>query len=220
MENRRRNTRRERRNPLEHPVGILLAELGDLIFLNLLWLLCSLPLVTVGASTSALYAVCLKKATGESPPVFRAFFHHFKQNFKQATALWLLSLGVLLVGAADLYYAGQDAAGNLGLLFSLLGAAGLMVWAAISAFAWPLTARYTYRFRDLIRNAVVMTGLCWRQLLGILGCWLLPGLLVLLAPGMTLRFFGWALVLWGVSGPVYLAARFSWRAFLRQHLEP
>lgn len=215
-----KNRRRERRNPLEHPVGILLAELGDLIFLNLLWLLCSLPLVSVGASTSALYAVCLKKAAGESPPVFRAFFHHFAQNFKQATALWLLSLAVLLVGAADLYFARQDAAGDLGLLFTLLGAAGLMLWAALSAFAWPLTARYTYRFRDLLRNAMVMTGLCWRQLLGILSCWLLPVLLVVLAPGVALRLFGWALVLWGVSGPVYLAARFSWRAFLRQHLEP
>ena len=55
--------------------------------LNLLWVVCSLPVFTIGASTTALYYAALKMAKGEESYPARMFFRAFKENFRQATAL-------------------------------------------------------------------------------------------------------------------------------------
>jgi uncharacterized membrane protein YesL len=66
-------------------------------YLNLLWLVCSLPIVTIGASTTALYYVTLKIAENEEGDITQQFFRSFKANFKQATVLWLILLAVGIV---------------------------------------------------------------------------------------------------------------------------
>ena len=67
-------------------------------YLNLLWIVCSLPIITVGASTTALYYVTLKIAEDREGDITQQFFRAFRSNFKQATQLWLmlLLLGVVL----------------------------------------------------------------------------------------------------------------------------
>ena len=67
-------------------------------YLNLLWFVCSLPVFTIGASTAALYDVTLQIAREEDPPLTSRFFKAFRENFRQATILWLilLVLGTLL----------------------------------------------------------------------------------------------------------------------------
>lgn len=63
-------------------------------YLNLLWFVCSLPVFTLGAATAALYDVTLRMARGEEPGLTRRFFQAFRENFRQATTLWLILLGV------------------------------------------------------------------------------------------------------------------------------
>ena len=58
-------------------------------YLNLLWFVCSLPIITVGASTTALYAVTLKIARNEEGNITTQFFWAFVRDFRQATTLWL-----------------------------------------------------------------------------------------------------------------------------------
>ena len=70
----------------------------DLILINLLWLVCSIPLITIGAATTAAHYSCQKYARGEGT-LFRNFFHAFRQNWKQATVIWLL---ILLLAASFL----------------------------------------------------------------------------------------------------------------------
>ena len=69
-------------------------------YLNLLWILCSLPIFTMGAATTALYYSTLKIVRGEDSHLTKLFFRSFRQNFKQATLLWLilLAVGALLAG--------------------------------------------------------------------------------------------------------------------------
>ena len=69
-----------------------------LIWLNLLWFLCCLPIVTIGASTTALYSVTLKYARDEEGYLTRSFFQAFRQNFRQSTIIWLVmaAIGILL----------------------------------------------------------------------------------------------------------------------------
>ena len=74
------------------PFGRFMNRLVDVLFLSLLTLLCSLPIVTVGASFSALYYVLFRMARGTDEGVMRDFFKGFRQNFFKGTALWLIIL--------------------------------------------------------------------------------------------------------------------------------
>ena len=68
------------------------------VYLNILWFLCCIPIVTVGASTTALFYVTLKMSKNEEGNITKAFFHSFRENLKQGTLIWLilLALGILL----------------------------------------------------------------------------------------------------------------------------
>ena len=66
----------------------------SLIVLNVLWLVCSLPVVTLGASCAALYQVLGKVIEGEDGHVARRFFRAWGENWKKATPVWLILLVV------------------------------------------------------------------------------------------------------------------------------
>ena len=98
-----------------------MGKLWDALVLNILWMVCCIPLVTVGAATTAVYYVALKLARDEEGYVISSFFKSFKENFRQATALWL----VLAAGAAALavdcrFLLAGDGGGVLPLALSLI----------------------------------------------------------------------------------------------------
>ena len=68
----------------------VLEKIADFVILNLLWAICCIPVVTIGASTTALYYVMLKMVRNEESHVAKMFFKAFKQNLKQGS---ILSLG-------------------------------------------------------------------------------------------------------------------------------
>ena len=61
----------------------------NLIYLNILFLLCSIPLFTIGASLTAMYTTMFKMLHKDDPFIGKTFFKSFKNNFKQATILWI-----------------------------------------------------------------------------------------------------------------------------------
>lgn len=115
-------------------------------YLNLLWFVCSLPLFTVGASTTALYYVTLKIAKGEETSVTRMFFRSFRENFRQSTVLWLilLVLGLLLAGDGYiLFHLRAASTGAIAVFWTLLLA--VLIVAAIAYvivlfYVFPLIA--------------------------------------------------------------------------------
>ena len=90
----------ERRTPMrdlcntDKPLFAVLTKLTYSAYLNILWLVCSLPIVTIGASTTALFYVTLKMAEDRDDGLTRMFFKAFRENFKPATKLWLILLAV------------------------------------------------------------------------------------------------------------------------------
>ena len=73
-------------------------KITDLVTLNILWLLCCIPIITIGASTSALYQVTLQIAENRDSYITKEFFKAFRENFRQATIVWL----AVIVGT-DIY---------------------------------------------------------------------------------------------------------------------
>ena len=75
---------------IESPFMQLLTRVGDLIIVNVLYLLCCVPIVTIGAATAALHKVGQAIVYDTDNGIAKTFFRAFRDNFKQATALWLM----------------------------------------------------------------------------------------------------------------------------------
>lgn len=73
----------------EHIIIRILTRIFDLILLNILWLLTSIPVVTLGAATAALYSVLLSAAEKKEGYIVRDYWKAFRRNFKQSTIVWL-----------------------------------------------------------------------------------------------------------------------------------
>ena len=76
-------------------------KLMELMWLNVLVFVTSLPVITIGASFSAMHTVLVKIYRDEEDKITREFFSAFKQNFKQATLIWLIYLGIFAVLILD-----------------------------------------------------------------------------------------------------------------------
>ncbi|MCH4192691.1 MAG: DUF624 domain-containing protein [Butyrivibrio sp.] len=90
----------------DNAISKFFRTIGNIWYLHILWLVTSLPVITVGASTTALLYSMMKLHEEDGYPT-ENFFHSFKLNFRQATGLYLIYLAVGAVIAADLVIANQ-----------------------------------------------------------------------------------------------------------------
>ena len=94
---------------MDNKFFVFMGKVADLCMLNLLCIACCSPVVTAGASQTALYYVTLKMVRNEEAYIFRSFFKSFKENFKQATII-----NVIMLIVAVLLYLDTNIAGNMG----------------------------------------------------------------------------------------------------------
>ena len=132
-----------------------LCLVGNLALLNILWLICCLPVFTIGAATTAMHSVLYKYIEGTDDEVARPFFKAFIANFKQATVIWLPALVVAVLLALDAFYLYTNATGLMLLLwlpFTLIA----LVWLVIMTYAFPILARYDSPTRNIIQNSALL----------------------------------------------------------------
>ena len=86
---------------LDSPVMVFLSKVANLMILNVLTIICCIPIFTAGAAITALYYVTIKMARGDDPYIIKGYFKSFKENFKQATIIWLIMLVILAIIAVD-----------------------------------------------------------------------------------------------------------------------
>ena len=131
-------------------------------YLNLLWMVCSLPVFTAGAATAALYDVTLRIAREEDPPLTTRFFRAFRENFRQATVLWLILLGVGALLGTDayiLYHLYKSTAGMVSVICTL--GLALIIVAAIAyvivlIYVFPLVASVKNTSFAMLKNALLI----------------------------------------------------------------
>lgn len=140
----------------------LLLRLCYACYLNLLWFICSIPIFTIGASTTALYYSSLKIIRGEEGYVGRTFFRAFRENFKQATVLWLILLGAGLFLAGDgyiLYHLRQSAEGPMAVVWTLILAiviAAAVMYVIVLEYVFPLLASVSNTNRAMLKNSFLI----------------------------------------------------------------
>ncbi|WP_297712562.1 DUF624 domain-containing protein [Clostridium sp.] len=79
-------------------------RVADLFILNILWIFCSIPIITIGATTTTLYSVNLKFIDNEEENLIKTFFKSFKENFKKSTIIWLIILSLSIILGVNLVF--------------------------------------------------------------------------------------------------------------------
>ena len=194
----------------------LLLKLCYACYLNLLWFVCSIPIVTIGASTTALYYASLKVVRDEDSHVAALFFRSFRQNFKQATVLWLILLGVGLFLGADgyiLYHLRLSSNGTMAVMWTLILAvviAAAVVWVIVAEYVFPLLASVANTNKAMLKNAFLIgTHYLFATILVfavhfamffVVVAWFTP--LIVFGEGLCARISAWLLnrILISVSG--------------------
>ena len=141
---------------LDNPVWRFVGKVFDMMVLTVLWVVTSLPVVTIGASTTALYYVGMKLARDEEGYIIKDFFRSFKENFRQATAAWaiLLALGIFFAVDLTWYYQFKSGVGvMIFFMFVILTALYIMVL----TYAFPLLARCRTSVKQIFLMAFVMS---------------------------------------------------------------
>ena len=132
-----------------------LSRLGDMFLLNILYLISCIPVVTIGAATTALYYNMLKMAENRESYVWRDYWKSFRQNFRQATIVWMILLACILVLGADLLLLGgmSEALGAVTALIVIVLSIFLIM---MGVYIFPVLARFDNTVKNTFKNALIM----------------------------------------------------------------
>lgn len=141
----------------DNPVMRLITKIVYSVYLNILWFLCCIPIFTVGASTTALFYVTLKMAKNEEGNITRAFFRSFKENFRQATIIWLilLSLGIVLGVDGYVFYhmKFENIIWTIGMAIFLVALAAYLI---VLMYIFPLLSRFDNTTKAMFKNSLMI----------------------------------------------------------------
>lgn len=138
---------------LDNPFNRFMTLVFDIALLSILFAVCSLPVVTFGASAAALYSVMLRRVRNEEGAILKGFFQAFRENFRQGTIAGLIFIAVNLLMFLD--YRLISVIKNV-TLAAVSAAAIMMVvlmTAGVFAYVFPLIARYENSLRAAFNNA-------------------------------------------------------------------
>lgn len=154
-------------------IHIFLNKLGDIIVANLLFLLCCIPIITIGPALTALYHCMLRTVKGNNNGTTKTFFRAFKENFRQSLIVWLGLLAVGFILLLNIRFL-QNTASVVSkpLFYVSLGIAGLVIILALYIF--PVIAAFANTTVNLLKNAYVFAFLHFPSTLAIAVITILP----------------------------------------------
>jgi uncharacterized membrane protein YesL len=129
-----------------------LNKVADIMILDILIIIFSIPIVTIGASYTAAYYVAMKMVRDEESYIIKGFWKSFKENFVQSTILWIIVLifaGVLVFDYRLILYSGVEFAQWMKI--ALLAVTAVMLMGV--SYIFPMQARYTNKVVNTIKNS-------------------------------------------------------------------
>lgn len=178
---------------------------GRMVLLNVLFLLCSIPVITFGASSAALYGCIQKMQKGDDNKVLPLFFKTFAANFKTATLAWLILLPFVALCVVDLLVVPSG-------LWRMIATLGLQVCAMVAVLLFPLCARYENRPATHVKNAFLLAMGNLPRVLAIFVIWGIPIAACLLS-GTVLYVLSIMWVLFGYAMLSWLNQALLWPIF-------
>lgn len=171
---------------------VFCSRLTELVTLNLLWILCCLPLVTIGAATTALLS-SLYVWRAQEPCGPKVFFSHFRKNFGKATVLWLaMAIFGAMLALDYVLVANMDFPGRMAVIGVIFFIGFCLVF--FGGMVFPLLSQFPGSIRDMVINAVLLSLAQLPKMLLVTCANLLPVALVILMPKVfVMTGFVWIL---------------------------
>lgn len=141
---------------IDSPVMRFLGRVGDILLLNIVFVVTSIPVITIGTALSALYTVAMKLVRGEDPAIIKEYLKAYKRNFKPATICWLIMavIGVLLFVDFRLV---AVFSGTAYTVMRLLLAMILGIWLLTFLYLFPYIARFENTILNSMKNALFLS---------------------------------------------------------------
>lgn len=190
-------------NSLKEGIIKFLTISGDLIVLNLLWIVCSIPIVTIGPTTNALFDVCLRIAEDDDTVILKRFFQTFKKNFKQSLIVGVLSIFIIITLYADVRYI-FAIEGSLQKIYIVVAFIVLAILLTIITYVNCLIAKYDNTLKEHFINAFKLVFICPLQTILVWLIILSPILMAIFIQPIILLYMGGLILMFAVSLPVYL----------------
>ncbi len=190
-------------------VSRFLTRLGNLFVLNLLTIVCSIPIFTIGAAMTALYTSTLRLARNEDGALLTGYFKAFKDNFKQATIVWLIAGAAIVFMTFDIWLL-QSLEGSFGQVYRILLFVLILLFLMELVYIFALIARFENTIKNTVKNAIVLSiGKLLPAMLILIGT-VLPVLVLMISYRFVIVD-----ILIGAAGPAYLASLYFATLFKR-----
>lgn len=177
-----------------------LNRVGDLIWLNILTLICSIPIVTAGAAAAAMLQITMKMVKNEEGLITASYFRAFRENFRQATAIWLIGGGISLFLYMDIWLLGK-VENSFVQIYKVVLFVLLLFVMMFTFFSLAVSARFENTLKNTIKNGMLFCMIhIFKSILMFAVMWI-PVILL----GVSLRFLS-VNVLIGISGPAFLVS--------------
>lgn len=194
-------------NP-ENKFWNFMGKVTDVACMSILWLLTSLPLITIGASTAAFYSFTLDAVQDGEGAVLRSYFSEFRKNFKKATILWMLQLILTVFLTVNLFAAWNFylAKGIIGLGLLSLALFGMIVCIGTGLYLYPILVSYDFPIKKVIADSFIMAVGNPHVTLSVIVVFLLAGVGIYYISGL---FFFW------IGLAIFFSSYFIWGLFLK-----
>lgn len=185
---------------MDSPIMRGLSKMADIVVLNILTFVCCIPIITIGAALTAQHYVVLKMVRNEDGYIARSFFKSFKENFKQATCIWLIFLAFIVLFALDMYiflYSGMEFPKFMLIVVSAFA----IIVAMVGTYVFPLLSKFDNTVKNTILNSFKIAIVSFPKTILMVIINASPIILVV----ASLRFVPIA-ALFGLSGTAYVCA--------------
>ena len=142
---------------LDSPVMVFLSKVANLMILNVLTIICCIPIFTAGAAITALYYVTIKMARGDDPYIIKGYFKSFKENFKQATIIWLIMLVVIAIIAVDWRVTLVMMTGSSAKIMKTVLFIVSFLLLLTGLYIFPVLSRFDSTVKNTFRNAFLIS---------------------------------------------------------------
>ena len=191
-------------NP-ENKFWNFMGKITDVAIMSILWLLTSLPIITIGASTAAFYSFTIDAVGDYEGNVFTTYFTAFKENFRQCTALWLMQLIAVIFVSVNLFAAWHFylAKGIIALALLSLALCGTLIVIGTGFYLYPIAVCYDFPIRKVITDSFIMAMGNLHVTVSILVLFVIAGVCIYYISGLFffwlgLAFFFSSYFIWGL----------------------
>lgn len=141
----------------DNPVFHAISRVADLLILNVLWLVTSIPIITIGASTTAFYYTAMKTMTEDDGYIVQKFFKSFRLNFKQSTIIWLIMLVLGAIFGTNVYTWVANSGMGIAKAMLAISLAIFVIYSMILIYIFPVQAKFENKIAQNIKNAWIMS---------------------------------------------------------------